>query len=42
MFPELVKINDPEVSGGRKEDQEKEKSLKPVKFQKQNTIFFFN
>lgn len=40
MFPEFVKINYPEISGGRKEDQEKEKSMKPVKFQKQNTIFF--
>ena len=40
MFSEFVKINYPEISGGRKKDQEKRKSLKPVKFQKQNRNFF--
>lgn len=36
MFPEFAKINYPEISGERKADQKKEKSLQLVKFQKQN------
>lgn len=37
MFPEFAKINYPEISGVGKEGQEKKKSLKPVKSQRQNT-----